>query len=68
MHQKRNVVAMLFQCLASIADSDTALNQKISQESRNLKFQSICHNKNNPTIFKMVTKKRTKRSPNIIVT
>ena len=37
-------------------------------ESRNLKFQSICHNKNNPTIFKKVAKKRTKRSPNIIVT
>ena len=37
-------------------------------KSRNLKFQSICHNKNNPTIFKMVAKKRTKRSQNIIVT
>ena len=37
-------------------------------ESRSLKFQSISHNKNNPTIFKMVAKKRTKRSPNIIVT
>ena len=37
-------------------------------ESRNLKFQSIYHNKNNPTIFKMVAKKRTKRSSNNIVT
>ena len=37
-------------------------------ESRNLKFQSICHNKNTSTIFKMVAKKRIKRSPNIIVT
>ena len=36
--------------------------------SRNLKFQSIFHNINNPTIFKMVAKKRTKRSPNIFVT
>ena len=38
-------------------------------ESINVKFQSISHNKNNPAIFKMVTKKkRTKHSPNIIVT
>ena len=37
-------------------------------ESRNLKFQSICQNKITPTIFKMVAKKRTKRSPNISVT
>ena len=37
-------------------------------ESRNLKFKSIFYNKNNLTIFKMVAKKCTKRSPNIIAT
>ena len=31
------------------------------------KFQSISHNKNNPT-FEIVAKKRTKRSADIIVT
>ena len=36
-------------------------------ESRNLKFQSISHNKNNPTKFKMVAKKRTKRSPTLLL-
>ena len=30
------------------------------------KFQSICHNKNNPTKFKMVDKKIIKRSSNIV--
>ena len=37
-------------------------------ESRHLKFQSICHNKKNLTIFKIVAKTCTKRGSNIIVT
>ena len=31
MHQTQNIDAMLFYCLASVADSDTALNQQRSQ-------------------------------------
>ena len=33
MNQTRNVDAVLYQCLASVADSDTALNQQKSQNA-----------------------------------
>ena len=35
---------------------DRVIKPTKKSESRNLKFQSITHNKNNPTIFKMVAK------------
>ena len=64
MKRRRNVVLMF--CQRQIQWYSIKPTKK--SESRNLKFQWIFHNKNNPTIFKMVVKKRTKRSPNIIVT
>ena len=62
--RRRNVVLMFGQRRRQLYSIKPAKKS----ESRNLIFQYICHNKNNPTISKMVAKKRTKRGPNIIVT
>ena len=62
--RRRNVVSMFGQRRRQWY----SIKPTKKSESRNLKFQSLSHNKNNPTILKMVAKKRTKRSSNIIVT
>ena len=43
-------------------------NSEMAAKKTQEKFQSICHNKNNATKFKMADKKLKKRSPNFFVT